>query len=88
MGDFLLYLFDSGLKTATVKNYRSAISAIHEGFPDGSSVPDNRAIGQLVKGMFVTRRPTRQLVPSWDLFRVLLTLSQPPFKPIGNATLL
>ena len=88
VGDFLLYLFDSGLKTATVKNYRSAISAIHEGFSDGSSVPDNRAIGQLVKGMFVTRPPTRQLVPSWDLFRVLSTLSQPPFEPIGNATLL
>ena len=90
VGDFLLYLFDSGLKTATVKNYRSAISAIHEGFPDGSSVPDNCAISQLVKGMFVTRPPTRQLVPSWDLFRVLSTLSQPPppFEPIGNATLL
>ena len=88
VGDFLLYLFDSGLKMATVKNYPSAIFAIHEGFPDGSSVPDNRAISQLVKGMFVTRPPTRQLVPSWDLFSVLSTLSQPPFEPISNVTLL
>ena len=38
--------------------------------------------------MFVTLPPTRQLVPSWDLFKVLSTLSQPPFEPIGSATLL
>ena len=88
VGDFLLYLFDSGLATATVKNYRSAIAAIHTGFSDGSTVSNNRAIGQLTRGMFVTRPPTRKLVPSWDLFSVLSTLAKPPFEPLGGATLL
>ena len=40
------------------------------------------------RGCLYTRPPTRKLVPSWDLFSVLSTLSQPPFEPISNATLL
>ena len=86
VGDFLLYLFDSGLGTATVKNYRSAIAAVHGGFVDGLQVSDNRAIRQLAKGMFVTHPPVRKLVPSWDL--LLTALTKPPFEPLSGATLL
>ena len=71
-----------------MKNYRSAIAAVHGGFADGSTVSDNRAIGQLTKGMFVTRPPVRKLVPSWDLFSVLSALTKPPFEPLSGATLL
>ena len=41
-----------------------------------------------MKGMFLSRPPTRKLVPSWDLFSVLSTLSRPPFEPLSNASLL
>ncbi|XP_033644334.1 uncharacterized protein LOC117303973 [Asterias rubens] len=88
VGDFLLYLYESGLATATVKNYRSAIAAIHESFPDGSSISSNQAISQLARGMFVSRPPVRKLVPSWDLQSVLSTLAGPPFEPLSNAPLL
>ena len=88
VADFLVYLFDSGLTTATVKNYRSAIAAIHGGFPDGSSVSNNDTLGQLIKGMFTSRPPTRKLVPSWDLFTVLTALSRPPFEPLSGTSLL
>ena len=88
IGDFLLYLFESGLAPGTIKNYRSAISAVHRGFSDGSTVSDNRALGQLIKGMFVERPPSRRLVPTWDLFQVLSSLSKAPFEPLGSATIL
>ncbi|XP_033634203.1 uncharacterized protein LOC117295606 [Asterias rubens] len=88
VGDFLVYLLDSGLTTGTVKNYRSAVAAIHPGFPDGSTVSDNGALSQLIKGMFVTRPPERKLVPSWDLFDVLSTLAGPPYEPMDCSTLL
>ncbi|XP_038065583.1 uncharacterized protein LOC119735737 [Patiria miniata] len=88
IADFLVGLFDSDLATATVKNYRSAIAAIHGGFSDGSSVSDNQNLSQLIKGMFVSRPPTRRLLPSWDLFAVLSALSRPPFEPMGSSTLL
>ena len=73
---------------ATIKNYRSAISAIHRGFPDGSSVLDNQPLKYLTHGMFTKRPPTRHLIPAWDLGQVLHMLTGPPFKPIGQATLL
>ena len=83
MRDFLLSVFDSGLTTATIKNYRSAISAIHVGFPDGSCVSDNRALSHLIKGMFVSR-----LISSWDLFQVLSALLKAPVEQLGSASLL
>ena len=38
IADFLLYLFHLGRKVSTVRGYRSAIAAIHSGFPDGGSI--------------------------------------------------
>ena len=83
-----MYLFERDLASSTIKNYRSAIAAVHRGFPDGSSVSDNHALHQLLRGMFVSRPPTRRLVPAWDLFSVLATLSSPPFEPLGGSTML
>ena len=75
MADFFVYLFESGLLVSTIKNYQSAIAAIHAGFLDGSSVSDSSVLGQLIKGMFVSHPPTHRLVPAWDLFAVLSYLS-------------
>ena len=88
IADFLVYLFEWDLSASTIRNYRSAIAAIHLGFPDRTSVSDNKALGQLVRGMFVSRPPTRRLIPSWDLFNVLSSLSRSPFEPMGSSTLL
>uniref|UniRef100_UPI0039810B61 site-specific integrase n=1 Tax=Salmonella sp. s55884 TaxID=3159683 RepID=UPI0039810B61 len=33
---FLKHIFDEGKQVSTIKNYRSAIAAIHTGFADGS----------------------------------------------------
>ena len=83
-----MYLFEDGLATGTVTNYRSAIAAVLYGFPGGSSISDSRALGQLLKGRFVSRPPVRRLVPAWDPFSVLATLTGPPFEPLAKATLL
>ena len=83
-----MYLFEVALATGTVAHCRSAIAAVHDGFPDGSSVSDSRALSQLLKGRFVSRPPVRRLVPAWDLFSVLATLTGPPFEPLAKATLL
>ena len=88
MADFLLYLFKSGLTVATVKNYRSAITAIHQGFPDGSTVSDSQPLKHLTRGMFTERPPVRRLIPTWDLGYVLQMLTEAPFEPIGQASLL
>ncbi len=69
--EFLLFLFRAKLAIGTVKNYRSAIEAIHKGFLDGTSISSNSAITHLLPGMFNERPPVRKLVPSWDLKQVL-----------------
>lgn len=57
VADFLLHIFKEGKQVSTVKNYRSAISSIHEGFPDGSTIGSNNAINHLLRGMFNERPP-------------------------------
>lgn len=80
-------LFREGRQVSTIRNYRSAISAIHKGFPDGTSPGTNPTINQLLRGMFHKRPPTRRLPPSWSINGVLATLAAPPYEPIHNATL-
>ncbi|PIK43357.1 hypothetical protein BSL78_19789 [Apostichopus japonicus] len=46
IADFLLTLFQGDKQVTTIKNYRSAIAAIHQGFPDGST-PGNRETEKL-----------------------------------------
>ena len=53
--NFLTTIFREGKQTGTVRNYRSAIAAIHKGFDDGSTVGNNQIIAQLLRGMFHQR---------------------------------
>ena len=87
IADFLLHIFNSGVQVNTVRGYRTAIAAIHSGFPDGSSVSDSRTLNHLIKGMFHDRPFSRPLVPAWSLSSVLESLSKPPFEPLGSASL-
>ena len=88
VADFFMHLFRSGLQVTTIRNYRSAIAAIHQGFADGSSISSNDAIQHLFRGMFTQRPPVKRLIPSWDLSAVLRLLAGPPFEPLSGASLL
>ena len=87
MANFLTSRFEAGLEPSTVRNYKSAILAIHRGFRDGSTLGDNTSIKQLLNGMSNERPPARREVPPWSLNAVLDYLKGPPFEPMGDATL-
>ncbi|KAJ8017681.1 hypothetical protein HOLleu_44739 [Holothuria leucospilota] len=87
VADFLFHIFKEGKQASTVKNYRSAISSIHEGCPDGSTIGSNNAIYHLLRGMFNGRPPRKRLSPSWSINHVLNSLSTSPFEPIHNTSL-
>ena len=75
------------LAYATVVGYRSAIAAVHAGFPDGQSVSTHPVLQSLLKGIFNTRAAVRTLRPTWELPKVLQYLSKAPFEPLGRASL-
>ena len=84
----MVYLFEVALATGTVTNCRSAIAAVHNGFPAGPSVSDSQALGRLLRGRFV---PVPRYV-GWyphgpPFFSVLATLTGPPFEPLAKAAL-
>lgn len=85
--DFLTTLFDGGLQVNTIQNYRSAISAIHQGFEDGSLVGDNSALAQLIKAVSIQRPIRRVLAPLWSMNAVLRTLADAPYEPLHKASL-
>ena len=72
---------------STIRGYRSAIAAVHEGFPDGSSVTDSQDLGKLLKSFFLARPKNPQLAPSWSLPKVLEALAKPLFEPLAEASL-
>ena len=78
VADFFMHLFRSGLQVTTIRNYRSAIAAIHQGFADGSSISSNDAIHHLFRGMFTQRPPVKRLIPSWDRPRFSVSWLVPP----------
>ena len=82
-----MVLFREGKQVSTIRNYRSAISAVHKGFADGTTPGSNSIINQLLKGMFHRRPPSRRLPPSWSINQVLTMLSGPPYEPMHNSTL-
>ena len=85
---FFKCLFDEGKQISTIKNYRSAIGAIHAGFPDRSTLGDNPILAQLVRGMSLARPVMRTLAPSWSINAVLEALvPPPPYEPMHEATL-
>ena len=85
--DFLVSKFEAGLQANTVRNYKSAIRAVHVGFPDGSSLDDSGEIRLLLEGMFNKRPPKRHIVPSWDLNKVLDYLKGDAFEPMKDSSL-
>ena len=75
------------LAPSTFAGYRSAIAAIHQGFPDGSTVSLNTDLSTLLKGIFVVAARPRTLRETWDLPTVLKYLAGPPFEPLHAAPL-
>ncbi|PIK35916.1 hypothetical protein BSL78_27256 [Apostichopus japonicus] len=65
--EFLPLLFGEGKQVSTIKNYMSAIAAILQGFPDGSTLGNRPGNSQLIKGMANRRPRVRRLAPSWGL---------------------
>ena len=75
------------LAPSTFAGYRLAIAAIHQGFPDGSTVSSNTDLSTLLKGIFVMAARPRTLRETWDLPTVLKYLAGPPFEPLHAAPL-
>ena len=51
----LIYLFDENKALATIASYRTAIGAIHSGFPDGSSVSSSVHLSRLLRFFFLVK---------------------------------
>ena len=75
------------LAPSTIAGYKSAIAAIHKGFPDGTTVSSNTDLSTLIKGLFVVSARPRTLNETWDLPTVLKYLAVPPFEPMNTAPL-
>ena len=75
VADFLIHLFDKGLSLSTIRGYRSAISAVHGGFADGTRVSDSPELGRLCRSFFLQRPSNTPLAPSWSLPKVLDALA-------------
>ena len=84
---FFIHLFDEGKQVSTIRNYRSAISAVHKGFQDGTTLSNNEAVSKLLRGMFNSRPPVRKLAPTWSINDVLRSLQGSPYEPMDRAPL-
>ena len=87
IADYLVACFNAGSAVNSVRVHRTAIGAIHMGFPDGSTVSNNRHLNLLIRGMHNERPPDRSLVPDWDLSMALRLLAKAPYEPIAEASL-
>ena len=75
-------------QTSTHKNYWSAITAIHKGFPDGSTVTYNSVILAYLLGHFVESAQVVKLPPMWDLPLGSGQFDQTPlYEPMSDITL-
>ena len=84
--DFLSSLFQVGLKYRTISGYRSMLSVMLPQI-NGYPVGQHPNIIRLLKGVFNSRPPVKQLVPEWDLKKILELLSNPPFEPMNKISL-
>ena len=75
------------LAPSTIAGYKSAIAAIHKGFPDGTTVSSNTDMSTLIKGLFVVSAKPRKLNETCDIPTVLKYLAGPPFEPMNTAPL-
>ena len=87
VADFLISFFDKKRALSTIKGYRSAIAAVHSGFPDGSGISSSPYLSKLIRSFFLQRPPVTRLVPAWSLPRVLDSLAKPPFEPMAKSSL-
>ena len=85
VADFLTAMFSEGKQVNTVRGYRTAI---HRGFPGGSSVSSARPLDLLIRAMALKRPRIRTLAPPWDMTAVLRLLASPPFEPMSSCPLL
>lgn len=65
ISSFLALLLEEGRAISTIRNYRLAILAIHEGFNDGSSLADKTILLHLSRGM-CNERPRPGYFPRRD----------------------
>jgi len=65
--DFLASMFERGYQYSTLCNYRSAISAFHEGF-NGVTVGDHPQVSALITGVF-NERPPQPLFNLYGMFK-------------------
>ena len=86
-GRFLSSLFDKGRLFSKIRGFRSAIAAIHTGFPDGSCVPTAPSLTGWVHVFFLERPPAQKFLPTWSLPCVLEALAKAPFEPLAEASL-
>ena len=87
--EFLTWVFtQEEASPNSVRACRTAVGAVHRGFPGGTTVSSSTVVHDLIKGMFHKRPPAKSLVPAWDLPRALRMLAEPPFEPLDQASLL
>ncbi len=88
IADFLRSLHTKGLQASTIKGYKSAITLIHRGLPDGSRLRDDpdRFLHFMIEGMNNVNPPPRKIMPEWDLGTVLRRLNESPYEPLHAAS--
>ena len=84
--DFLTSLFHDGLQYRTIAGYRSMLSAVLPPI-DNIQVGQHPYIIRLLKGVFNLRPPRVNLLPEWDLPKVLNMLQKYPFEPLRKTSL-
>ena len=84
--NFLAFLYESGKQYRTICVYRSMLSNVLSPV-DGKNIGEHPSVLRLLKGLFNTRPPKKQLVPEWDLELVLKVLKGTPFEPMRKAPL-
>ena len=72
----------------SIRACRTAVGAVHHGYPGDTTFSSSTVVHDLIKGMFHKRPPPNSLVPEWDLSRALWLLAEPPFEPLDQASLL
>lgn len=79
IAEFLLYLFNEGKATITIKGYRSALSTLMAS--RGIDISHNPDLNSLIRSFSVERPRTLRETPRWDLAVVLRYLMRPPLNP-------
>ncbi|XP_021356428.1 uncharacterized protein LOC110452315 [Mizuhopecten yessoensis] len=84
---FLEKLFqDKGLSPGTIAAYRSAIASVLA-FYGSKSVGSDASLSALIRGFYIEKPRSRQLVPRWNLALVLDSLLRAPFEPLQSTDL-